>query len=42
MPEGLAVALALLALGYSRWQAIGVAALTGLVDPIGASSAPLR
>ncbi|MFH1993051.1 MAG: ZIP family metal transporter [Pseudomonadota bacterium] len=35
MPEGLAVALPLLGLGYSRWRAIGVATLTGLVEPIG-------
>ena len=35
MPEGLAVALPLLSLGYSRWKAIGIATLTGLVEPIG-------
>ncbi len=35
MPEGLAVALPLMSLGYSRWTAIGVATLTGLVEPIG-------
>jgi len=35
MPEGLAVAMPLIGLGYSRWRAIGVAALTGLVEPIG-------
>jgi ZIP family zinc transporter len=35
MPEGLAVALPLLGLGYSRFQAIGIATLTGLVEPIG-------
>lgn len=35
MPEGLAVALALLTLNYSRAQALVVAALTGLVEPIG-------
>ncbi|MBU0987331.1 MAG: ZIP family metal transporter, partial [Proteobacteria bacterium] len=35
MPEGLAVALPLLGLGYSRWHAIGIATLTGLVEPIG-------
>lgn len=34
-PEGLAVAAALLAVGYSRREAIGVAFLTGLVEPIG-------
>ena len=35
MPEGLAVALPLLGLGYSRWKAIGIATLTGLVEPVG-------
>ena len=35
MPEGLAVALPLLSLGYSRWKAIGIATATGLVEPIG-------
>ena len=35
MPEGLAVALPLVGLGYSRWRAIGIATLTGLVEPIG-------
>ena len=35
MPEGLAVALPLLGLGYSRFQAIGIATLTGLVEPVG-------
>ncbi|WP_207678323.1 ZIP family metal transporter [Desulfonema magnum] len=35
MPEGLAVALPLIGLGYSRWQAIGIATLTGLVEPVG-------
>ena len=35
MPEGLAVALPLIGLGYSRWTAIGIATLTGLVEPIG-------
>ena len=35
MPEGLAVALPLIALGYSRWKAIGYATLTGLVEPVG-------
>ncbi len=35
MPEGLAVALPLLSLGYSRWKAFLIAALTGLVEPIG-------
>ncbi len=35
MPEGLAVALPLIGLGYSRWRAIGYATLTGLVEPVG-------
>lgn len=35
MPEGLAVAMPLLGLGYPRWKAVGIAALTGLVEPIG-------
>ncbi|MFC1475296.1 ZIP family metal transporter [Candidatus Zixiibacteriota bacterium] len=35
MPEGLAVALPLMSLGYSRTKAIGIATLSGLVEPIG-------
>ncbi len=35
MPEGLAVALPLLGLGYSRWTAVGIATLTGLVEGVG-------
>lgn len=35
MPEGLVVALALLATGYSRARAFGVALVSGLVEPIG-------
>lgn len=35
MPEGLAVAVALIAAGYSRLRAVTVAALTGLVEPVG-------
>lgn len=35
MPEGLAVALPLMGLGYNRWKAIGIATLTGLVEPVG-------
>lgn len=35
MPEGLAVALPLIGLGYRRWTAVGIATLTGLVEPIG-------
>lgn len=36
LPEGLAVAMSLAGLGYSRLQALGVAALTGLVEIAGA------
>ena len=35
VPEGLAVALPLVGLGYNRSQAVLVATLTGLVEPIG-------
>lgn len=35
IPEGLAVAAAMLSLGYSRLRAFSVASLTGLVEPIG-------
>lgn len=35
MPEGLAVAVSLLSLNYPRLQALGVALLTGLVEPVG-------
>jgi len=35
LPEGLAVAMPMLSLGYSRWKAIGIATLTGLVEPVG-------
>lgn len=35
VPEGLAVALPLVGLGYNRIQAVLVATLTGLVEPIG-------
>jgi ZIP family zinc transporter len=35
MPEGLAVALPLIGLGYSKWKALGIATLTGLVEPVG-------
>ncbi|WP_306118912.1 MULTISPECIES: ZIP family metal transporter [unclassified Roseitalea] len=34
-PEGLAVAVALLGEGYGRWRAFAIAALTGLVEPVG-------
>ncbi len=36
MPEGLAVAIALYGVGYTRVRAVGIALLTGLVEPIGA------
>jgi ZIP family zinc transporter len=35
IPEGLAVAVGLLAVGYSRLKAFVVAALTGLIEPLG-------
>lgn len=35
IPEGLAVALPLVGLGYNKWKAVGIATLTGLVEPIG-------
>lgn len=35
IPEGLAVAFPLVALGYNKWHAVGIATLTGLVEPIG-------
>lgn len=35
VPEGLAVTVALLGEGYGRWRAFGIAALTGLVEPVG-------
>lgn len=35
LPEGLAVAMSLAALGYPRLQALGVAALTGVVELVG-------
>lgn len=35
IPEGLAVALPLVGLGFNRWKAVGIAALTGLVEPVG-------
>lgn len=35
IPEGLAVALPLVGLGYNRWRAVGIATLTGLVEPVG-------
>ena len=35
IPEGLAVAVSLLSVGYSKLKAFGVAFLTGLVEPVG-------
>ncbi|ATX81292.1 zinc transporter, ZIP family [Mariprofundus ferrinatatus] len=35
IPEGLAVAVAMIAIGYSRMQGFMVAALTGLAEPVG-------
>ena len=35
MPEGLAVAVALMGEGYSKWRSWSIAALTGLIEPIG-------
>ena len=35
VPEGFAVALSLIAIGYSRSHAFWVATLTGLVEPVG-------
>lgn len=35
IPEGLAVALPLVGLGYNKWKAVGLATLTGLVEPVG-------
>ena len=35
VPEGLAVAMPLVALGYNKWKAVGLATLTGLVEPVG-------
>jgi ZIP family zinc transporter len=36
LPEGLAVAMTLRSIGMSAWKAIGVAALGGFLEPIGA------
>jgi ZIP family zinc transporter len=35
LPEGLAVAVALLGQRYSKMASLGVAALTGMVEPLG-------
>ena len=36
IPEGLAVAVALIGLGYSRSKALMVTAMTGMIEPVGA------
>lgn len=36
MPEGLVVAVAMVSAGYSRLRALGVTAITGFVEPLGA------
>lgn len=36
IPEGLVVALALTSVGYGRWLAVGVAVLSGLIEPLAA------
>ncbi len=36
VPEGLVVAVALLAAGYKRWIAVGLGMASGLVEPLGA------
>lgn len=35
LPEGLAVAVALLGVGYGKVRSFGIAALTGLIEPVG-------
>lgn len=40
-PEGLAVPVSLLGQGYSKFRAWGIAALTGLVEPVGAGNISL-
>jgi len=35
IPEGLAVALPLVGLNYNKWHAVGIATVTGLVEPVG-------
>jgi ZIP family zinc transporter len=35
LPEGLAVAVPLVGLGYNKWKAVGLATMTGLVEPVG-------
>lgn len=36
IPEGLAVAMSLRKIGYNKWKCLGIATLTGLVEPIAA------
>lgn len=40
-PEGLIVAIALVAAGYGRWLAFGVATVSGLIEPIAAIAGSL-
>ncbi|MBN2700180.1 MAG: ZIP family metal transporter [Methylothermaceae bacterium] len=35
IPEGMAVALPLIGIGYKPWKAVGIAMISGLVEPIG-------
>ncbi|WP_022948303.1 ZIP family metal transporter [Methylohalobius crimeensis] len=35
VPEGMAVALPLIGIGYKPWKAVGIAMISGLVEPIG-------
>jgi len=42
MPEGLVVAIALVAAGRTRARAFAIALLTGLVEPVGGCSAVRR
>jgi ZIP family zinc transporter len=35
IPEGLAVSVSLVAVGYGKWRAFWIGSLTGLVEPVG-------
>lgn len=35
IPEGMAVALPLVGIGYKPWKAVGIAMISGLVEPVG-------
>jgi len=35
IPEGMAVALPLIGIGYKPWKAVGIALISGLVEPVG-------